>query len=201
MQFSKIWEMLVREEVLRSDKSILSNDEQFLNKPSIFVTFDVMVFLKLNETKFVQFENIWEILVTDEILKLDKSILSAVQELNIKLISLTLEISKYKRLVLRYILLLLLSKIWLIFTSEEVLKFEKGILLNFSQPLKSPAIFLTFEVSILVKLIDVNWLQFRNIYSIFSTEEVLKCDKSKYSRLLQLPNIYLILVTLEVSKL
>ena len=85
--------------------------------------------------------------------------------------------------------------------AEKVLNHEKGTWFKSLHPWNKPSILLTFDVSIFVKLIDANFTQLENIYPMFSTEDVLKCDKSIDSNLEHELNIPCISLTLDVSKL
>ena len=93
------------------------------------------------------------------------------------------------------------SNICLIFSTEEVLKWDISKVTKFLQLLNIFCISITFKVLKFSTLIIVNFLQDSNIFLILVTNDTSKWDTFKFIRFLQLLNIYSILVTLVVTKL
>ena len=88
-----------------------------------------------------------------------------------------------------------------IFSSETVFIFPNLTFSKFEQPSKIYSIFSTFEISKLDKSIEVNLLQPWNILIIFLREEVSIFPKFTCSKFEQPKNINSISTTFEVSKM
>ena len=181
-------------DVLKFDNSKYSNSLQFWNIAFILVTLIVLNLL----IPFISF-NLWlwlninDILVTLEVLKLDKSKYSnSLQFWNIDCILVTLIVLK-----LRHSL-----NINAISVTLEVLKLDISKYSNSVQFWNITFILVTLIViKLLIPFISFNLWHWLNIHLISVTLEVLKFVKSKYSNSPQFWNIPLIVVTFSVLNL
>ena len=181
LQPENIYDIFFTFEVLKLDISKYSNSEHNLNIASISITLPVYKFsIFTNSFNFLHLLNKKLILVTFEVLKLDKSKYSnSEHNWNIAIISFTLFVLKISipSIFFNFSHLLNINDILFTFDVSKLDKFNCFIsehVLNISS-ISITLVVIKFSIPI----ISFNLLHSENIYDIFVTLEVSKLDKSK----------------------